>query len=269
LFNNVVESEGYDTMHDNGPATIDLNADLGETTGGIAVADDPAMIALVSSANVATGFHAGDPHDIAATVRAAAERGVTVGAHIGYRDPGNFGRTILDIDPAQLADETLYQIGALDALARAHGTKVSYVKPHGALYNTIVHDKSQARAVVDGVRAFGDLPLMLLPGSVAIDLAEGKGLRVIREAFADRNYTSAGTLVPRSEADAVITDPDAVAARVLQVATTGAVTAVDGTVLRVDAESVCIHGDSPGAVELSRMIVEKLRADGIDIRSFL
>ena len=136
-------------------------------------------------------------------------------------------------------------------------------------YNTIVHDKSQARAVVDGVRAFGDLPLMLLPGSVAIDLAEGRGLRVIREAFADRNYTSAGTLVPRSEADAVITDPDAVAARVLQVATTGAVTAVDGTVLRVDAESVCIHGDSPGAVELSRMIVEKLRADGIDIRSFL
>ncbi|WP_420097982.1 5-oxoprolinase subunit PxpA [Corynebacterium sp.] len=256
-------------MHDTGPATIDLNADLGETTGGVAVADDPAMIALVSSANVATGFHAGDPHDIAATVRAAAERGVTVGAHIGYRDPGNFGRTALDIDPAQLADETLYQIGALDALARAHGTKVSYVKPHGALYNTIVHDESQARAVVDGVRAFGDLPLMLLPGSVAIDLAEGKGLRVIREAFADRNYRPDGTLVPRSRADAVLHDAEAVGDRVLQVATTGSVTAVDGTVLRVDAESVCIHGDSPGAVELSRMIVEKLRADGIDIRSVL
>lgn len=249
--------------------TIDLNADLGETTGGIAVADDPAMIALVSSANVATGFHAGDPHDIAATVRAAAERGVTVGAHIGYRDPDNFGRSFLDIDPVRLADETLYQIGALDALARAHGTRVSYVKPHGALYNTIVKDRAQAQAVVDGVRAFGELPVMLLPGSVAIDLAEKKGLRVIREAFADRNYTAEGTLVPRYDGDAVIHDADAVAARVLQVATTGAVTAVDGTELAVDAESVCVHGDSPGAVDLTRAIVDRLRGEGIDIRSFL
>lgn len=249
--------------------TIDLNADLGETTDGIAVADDPAMIALVSSANVATGFHAGDPHRIAATVRAAAERGVTVGAHIGYRDPGNFGRTALDIDPARLADETLYQIGALDALARAHGTKVSYVKPHGALYNTIVHDAAQAGAVVDGVRAFGDLPLMLLPGGVAVDLAERKGLRVVKEAFADRNYTPEGTLVPRTDDDAVIRDPAAVAARVLQVATTGAVTAVDGTVLRVDAESVCVHGDSPGAVELTRAVVERLHAERVGIRGFL
>ncbi|MGV0869323.1 5-oxoprolinase subunit PxpA [Corynebacterium kalidii] len=249
--------------------TIDLNADLGETTDGIAVADDPAMIALVSSANVATGFHAGDPHHIAATVRAAAERGVTVGAHIGYRDPGNFGRTAVDIDPARLADETLYQIGALDALARAHGTKVSYVKPHGALYNTIVHDAAQAGAVVDGVRAFGDLPLMLLPGGVAVDLAEKKGLRVVKEAFADRNYTPGGTLVPRTDDDAVIRDPAAVAARVLQVATTGAVTAVDGTVLRVDAESVCVHGDSPGAVELTRAVVERLHAERVGIRGFL
>jgi UPF0271 protein len=249
--------------------TIDLNADLGETTDGIAVADDPAMIALVSSANVATGFHAGDPHHIAATVRAAAERGVTVGAHIGYLDPGNFGRAALDIDPARLADETLYQIGALDALARAHGTKVSYVKPHGALYNTIVHDAAQAGAVVDGVRAFGDLPLMLLPGGVAVDLAEKKGLRVVKEAFADRNYTPEGTLVPRTDDDAVIRDPAAVAARVLQVATTGAVTAVDGTVLRVDAESVCVHGDSPGAVELTRAVVARLRAERVGIRGFL
>jgi UPF0271 protein len=250
-------------------STIDLNADLGETTDGIAVADDPAMIALVSSANVATGFHAGDPHHIAATVRAAAERGVTVGAHIGYRDPENFGRTALDIEPARLADETLYQIGALDALARAHGTKVSYVKPHGALYNTIVHDAAQAGAVVDGVHAFGDLPLMLLPGGVAVDLAEKKGLRVVREAFADRNYTPEGTLVPRTGDDAVIRDPGAVAARVLQVATAGAVTAVDGTTLRVDAESVCVHGDSPGAVELTRAVVERLHAEGVAIRSFL
>lgn len=249
--------------------TIDLNADLGETTNGIAVADDPAMIELVSSANVATGFHAGDPHAIAATVKAAAARGVTVGAHIGYRDPENFGRTRLDIDPGQLADETLYQIGALDALARAHGTQVSYVKPHGALYNTIVHDEDQARAVIDGIRAFGDLPVMLLPGSVAIGFAGQKGLRVIREAFADRNYLPDGSLVPRTREDAVITDADAVAARVLQVATTGSVTAVDGSTLAVEAESVCVHGDSPGAVALARSIVERLRSDSITVRSFL
>lgn len=250
-------------------ATIDLNADLGETTDGVPVADDPAMVALVSSANIATGFHAGDPHAIAATVRAAADRGVTVGAHIGYRDPANFGRTPVDIDPARLADETLYQIGALDALARANGTRVSYVKPHGALYNTIVHDEAQARGVVEGVRAFGELPLMLLPGGVAVDVAERAGLRVIREAFADRNYLPDGTLVPRSRADAVIADADAVARRVLQVATSGAVTAVDGTVLSVDAESVCVHGDSPGAVELTRAVVGRLQAEGVAVRGFL
>lgn len=249
--------------------TIDLNADLGETTNGIAVADDPAMVALVSSANVATGFHAGDPHDIAATVTAAAERGVTVGAHIGYRDPANFGRTFLDVDPSRLADEVLYQIGALDALAKAHGTHVSYVKPHGALYNAIVHHETQAQAVVDGIRAFGELPVMLLPGSIAIDLAERKGLRAIREAFADRNYNPDGTLVPRTQDNAVIHDADAVASRVLQVATTGSVTAVDGTELRVQAESVCVHGDSPGSVDLTKAIVRQLGTDGIDIRSFL
>lgn len=249
---------------------IDLNSDLGETTNGVAVADDHAMIQLVTSANVATGFHAGDPHSIADTVRAAAERGVAVGAHIGYNDPANFGRTNMEIDPARLADEVLYQIGALEALAHRYGTEVRYVKPHGALYNTIVHHEAQAHAVIDGIHAFSaDIPVMLLPGGVAVDIAEKKGLRVIREAFADRNYTAEGTLVPRYDGDAVIHDADAVAARVLQVATTGAVTAVDGTELAVDAESVCVHGDSPGAVDLTRAIVDRLRGEGIDIRSFL
>lgn len=250
--------------------TIDLNADLGESTNGAAVADDSAMIQLVTSANVATGFHAGDPHDIAVTVQAAADRGVAVGAHIGYRDPAHFGRTFVDVDPDQLADEVLYQIGALDALARRAGTTVSYVKPHGALYNTIVHHEAHARAVVDGVHAFSaTLPLMLLPGGVAVDLAEKKGLRVIREAFADRNYNPDGTLVSRTEPNAVVPDPDFVANRVLQVATTGSVTAWDGTVVPVEAESVCVHGDSPGSVALARSVVERLGADGIDIRSFL
>ena len=250
--------------------TIDLNADLGETTNGAAVADDSAMIQLVTSANVATGFHAGDPHDIAVTVQAAADRGVAVGAHIGYRDPAHFGRTFVDVDPDQLADEVLYQIGALDALARRAGTTVSYVKPHGALYNTIVHHEAHARAVVDGVHAFSaTLPLMLLPGGVAVDLAEKKGLRVIREAFADRNYNPDGTLVSRTLPNAVVPDPEFVAARVRQVAETGSITAHDGSVVKVDAESVCVHGDSPDSVALTRSIVEALRADGIEIKSFL
>lgn len=249
--------------------TIDLNADLGETTAGNPVADDAAMLEMVSSANVATGFHAGDPHSIAATVAAAAEKNVVVGAHVGYNDPAAFGRRFIEYNPAELADEITYQIGALDALARAKGTQVRYVKPHGALYNAIVHHQAQAQAVIDGVRAFGDLPLMLLPGGIAVEMAESAGLTVIREAFADRNYNPDGTLVSRTQDNAVIHDPQAVVERVLQVANTGSVTAIDGTVVPVDAQSVCTHGDSPGAVELLRGVVRRLAEDKVEIRSFL
>ncbi|MBC3179446.1 LamB/YcsF family protein [Corynebacterium lujinxingii] len=249
---------------------IDLNADLGETTAGNPVADDQAMLSMVSSANVATGFHAGDPHSIAATLDDAAAHGVTLGAHVAYNDPVGFGRRFMDYTPGELADETLYQIGALDALAQARGLKVRYVKPHGALYNTIVHHEAHARAVIDGIKAFDrNLAVMLLPGGVAVDIAEQAGLRVIREAFADRGYNPDGTLVSRREPNAVMHDPDAVAERVLQVASTGAVTAVDGTEVNVQAESVCVHGDSPGSVELTRRVVEKLRADNITIASVL
>ncbi|MCZ9308820.1 LamB/YcsF family protein [Corynebacterium uberis] len=249
--------------------SIDLNADLGETTAGNPVADDAAMLELVSSANVACGFHAGDPHDIARTVAAAAARGVTVGAHVGYRDAPGFGRRFMDYAPAELADEVLYQIGALDALARAHGTAVAYVKPHGALYNAIVHHEAQAQAVIDGVAAFGrDLPVLLLPGSVAIDAATAKGLPVVREAFADRGYNPDGTLVSRRLPGAVLATTQEVVDRVIQVATTGTVTATDGTRVDVGAQSVCVHGDSPGAVEMARGIVAALEKEGIAIRAF-
>lgn len=249
---------------------IDLNADLGETTAGNPVADDQAMLTMVSSANVATGFHAGDPHSIAATLDDAAAHGVTLGAHVAYNDPAGFGRRFIDYTPGELADETLYQIGALDALAQARGLQVRYVKPHGALYNTIVHHEAHAKAVIDGIKAFSrDLAVMLLPGGVAVDIAEQAGLRVIREAFADRGYNPDGTLVSRREPNAVMHDPDAVAERVLQVASTGAVTAVDGTEVNVQAESVCVHGDSPGSVELTRRVVEKLQAENITIASVL
>lgn len=251
-------------------AEIDLNADLGETTAGNPVADDAAMIQLVSSANVACGFHAGDPHDIARTVEAAAERGVTVGAHVGYRDSAGFGRRFMEYAPNELADEVLYQIGALEALARKHGTAIRYVKPHGALYNAIVHHEEQSQAVIDGIRAFGgDLAVMLLPGGIAVHHAEKAGLRVISEAFADRNYNPDGTLVSRKEPNAVITDPEVVAARVLQLADSGTITAIDGTVLNVNATSVCVHGDSPGSVAMTQSIVDRLRNEGIEIRSVL
>lgn len=249
---------------------IDLNADLGETTAGNPVADDAAMLELVSSANVATGFHAGDPHSIASTLAAAAAAGVAVGAHPAYNDPDAFGRRFVDYDPSELADEILYQLGALDALAKANGTRVSYVKPHGALYNTIVHHEAHARAVIDGIRAFSaELPVMLLPGGVAVGVAERAGLRVVKEAFADRGYNPDGTLVSRREANAVMKDPEDVARRVLQVAETGSVTAIDGSTVNVEAESVCVHGDSPGAVEMTRRVAGRLGEEGIAIRSFL
>lgn len=249
---------------------IDLNADLGETTAGNPVADDAAMLEMVSSANVATGFHAGDPHSISATLADAASHNVTLGAHPAYRDPVGFGRRFMDYSPGELADEILYQIGALDALARPHGLRVQYVKPHGALYNTIVHHEAHARAVIDGIKAFDpSLAVMLLPGGVAVDIAEKAGLRVIREAFADRGYNPDGTLVSRREPNAVMHDPAAVAERVLQVASTGAVTAIDGSTVEVRAESVCVHGDSPGSVELTRSVVRKLRSEGVEIRSAL
>ncbi|QPK80383.1 LamB/YcsF family protein [Corynebacterium lizhenjunii] len=247
---------------------IDLNADLGETTAGNPVADDAAMLEMVSSANVACGFHAGEPHSIAATLRDCAAHGVTVGAHPAYNDKAAFGRRFIDYSPAELADEVTYQIGALDALARANGTAVRYVKPHGALYNAIVHHRDQAQAVIDGVKAFGDLPLLLLPGGVAVDMAEKAGLTVIREAFADRNYNADGTLVSRTQDHAVLHDPADVVARVLQVAESGSITAYDGTRLSVDAQSVCTHGDSAGAVEMLRGVVAQLAQRGIDVRSF-
>lgn len=248
---------------------IDLNADLGETTGGNPVSDDAAMVSIVSSANVACGFHAGDPHAIAQTVAAAQRNDVKIGAHVGYNDIAGFGRRFIDYAPAELADETLYQIGALDALCRARDTSVSYVKPHGALYNTIVHHEEQARAVIDGIAAFGDLPVMLLPGAYAAEYAKSRGLRVIQEVFADRAYNPDGTLVSRRQEGAVLHDASVIADRVLRMATSGEIEAIDGSILSIDAESVCVHGDSPGAVEMARTIRERLQGNDVQVGSFL
>ncbi|EGD55393.1 LamB/YcsF family protein [Gordonia neofelifaecis] len=240
---------------------IDLNADLGEGVG-----DDPAMLELVTSANVACGFHAGTPSELLSTCREAVAAGVRIGAQVSYPDLAGFGRRFMDVAPADLLADLTYQIGALRALAESVGGAVEYVKPHGALYNAIVHHTVQAGAVVDAVASAG-LPLMCLPGSEAERLALDAGLGVIREAFADRGYTAAGTLVPRSEPGALVTDPDAVAARVVDLVQTGRILAVDGSTVEVSVDSVCLHGDTPGAVEHARRVRTALAAAGIGVRT--
>lgn len=248
---------------------IDLNSDVGESFGRWTLGDDAALTPLVTSVNVACGFHAGDPGTLRRTCAAAAEHGVAVGAQVGYRDLAGFGRRFIDMEPEELTDEVIYQIGALQALATAAGTTVRYVKPHGALYNAIVHHEEQAAAVVEAVRAVDPgLPLLGLPGSVVLELATAAGLRTVREAFADRAYTPAGTLVSRREPGAVLHDPQQVAARMVRLVTEGVITAVDGNEVTVAAESICVHGDSPGAVDMARQVRLALEAAGVRIGSF-
>jgi 5-oxoprolinase (ATP-hydrolysing) subunit A len=250
-------------------AIIDLNSDVGESFGNWEMGDDAAIFRSVSSANVACGFHAGDPSTIAQTCRDAVAAGVTIGAHVGYRDLAGFGRRFLDCSPTELADDVLYQLGALQALAQAAGARIRYVKPHGALYNTIVRHEAHAQAVVDAVRAFGgDLPLLLLPGSVALAKAAAAGLRGVAEAFADRAYNPDGTLVSRREPGAVLHDPDLVVANMVRLAQTGKITAIDGSIIRVEAESICVHGDTPGAVAMAAAVRAGLESAGVTVRSF-
>lgn len=251
-------------------STLDLNSDVGESFGRWELGDDASMLALVTSANVACGFHAGDPTTLRRTCALAAERGVAVGAQVGYRDLAGFGRRFIDAAPDELADDVVYQIGALDGICRAVGTRVKYVKPHGALYNTIVHHEAQAAAVVAAVRAYDPrLPVLGLPGSVVLAAAEDAGLRTVREFFVDRGYTPQATLVPRSQPGALLHDPQEVTARLLRMVTDGKVTAVDGTDVHVDAESACVHGDSPGAVAMAEAVRAGLEAAGVALRPFV
>jgi len=250
--------------------TIDLNSDLGESYGAWRMGDDAAMLEVVSSANVACGFHAGDPAGILRTVKAAAERGVAIGAHVSYPDLAGFGRRDMDIAPADLTADVVYQIGALSGLAAAVGSKVRYVKPHGALYNRIAVDAEQGAAVIAALKAVDPtLVLMGLAGAPILDQARAAGLAVVAEAYADRAYTPAGHLVPRREAGAVLHDASLIAARMVRLATEGVVEAIDGSVIRIDAQSLCVHGDSPGAVAIAREVRGRLEAAGIAIAPFL
>jgi 5-oxoprolinase (ATP-hydrolysing) subunit A len=244
--------------------TIDLNSDLGEGFGQWTLGDDDALLDVVTSANVACGFHASDPSIMRRVCHRAVEAGVAIGAQVGYRDLPGFGRRFIDVERQALTDDVLYQLGALDGFARVAGTRVRYVKPHGALYNAIVHHEEQAAAVVDAVVAYdGELPVLGLPGSVWLRLAEEAGLRVVHEAFADRAYTPEGTLVSRREPGALLEDPDAVARRCVAMATGEPIEDVTGGSLTLSPDSICVHGDTAGAVEIARAVRAALEGAGI------
>ncbi|MBC3196086.1 5-oxoprolinase subunit PxpA [Pseudomonas poae] len=248
---------------------IDLNSDLGESFGAWSMGDDSAMLDVVTSANVACGFHAGDPAGILRTLQAAAAKNVTIGAHVAYPDKVGFGRRNMDLASDELTADVIYQIGALQGLARAAGTSVRYVKPHGALYNTIAHDRRQALAVIAAIRAIDPtLILVALAGSTLIQWARDEGLQCVAEAFADRAYTPQGTLVSRREPGAVLHDPRLVAQRMLRLVEDGTIEAIDGTRTRIEADSICVHGDSPAAVDMARELRRVLEQANLSVRPF-
>lgn len=265
---------------------IDLNCDLGEARRGTprwsaSLApyagpdpDDAALLDVVTSANVACGFHAGNRPTMTATAAAASQRGVALGAHPSYRDGANFGRIEHDLGRREVARLVEFQLVELDMAARRRGTRVRYLKPHGALYNRIVRDSEQAAGVVDAVLRYAELadeeplPILGLPGAVVLSHAQAVGVPTVTEAFADRGYRPDGTLVPRAEPGAVITDADEVADRVVAMATGREITAAGGARVVVDATSVCVHGDTPGAVDLARRVRASLEVAGVEVAPF-
>jgi UPF0271 protein len=248
-------------------AAIDLNADLGETVDGVPTADDEAMFAVISSANIACGGHAGDAASMREAVARAARFGVAVGAHPSYPDRADFGRTAMAMDPVELGAAVAAQ---LDALVAA-GADIRYVKPHGALYHAAILDRAQADAVVAAVAALAGrlgrpLPVLGLRGEIE-EAAASEGLPFVLEAFLDRGYLPDGSLVPRTQPGALLDDPDLVAARAVRLARDGVVEAVDGTLVRADAASLCVHGDSPSAVAVARAVRAALDSAGVEVRA--
>jgi UPF0271 protein len=248
---------------------VDLNADLGESFGAWRLGDDKALLAIVTSANIACGFHAGDPLTIRRACAGAVARGVAIGAQVSYRDLAGFGRREMTVPPEELAAEVLYQIAALDGIARAEGGRVSYVKPHGALYNRAVTDPEQAAAIASAAVCYdAALRLLTLPGSALATAATDVRLPTVTEAFADRAYRDDGTLVPRGEPGAVLTDPEVVAARAVDMVVRGTVQTVSGDALEVSPRSICVHGDTPGAVVLAAAVRAALEKAGVTLASF-
>jgi len=243
---------------------IDFNADIGESFAGYELGLDSEIVKYITSANIATGFHAGDPDWMARTVALALENDVGIGAHPAYPDLAGFGRRNMDLTPAEVHNAVTYQIGALAAFAPDR--KLQHVKPHGALYNTAVSNAAVAEAIVLAVQAFDpDLIHVVLAGSQWESIAKKHGVRVARECYADRAVTPEGSLVPRSQPGAVVHDPETVVERSLKLATEGKVIAIDGTEIDFSADSICLHGDTAGAVELAGEVRGSLEAGGVAI----
>jgi UPF0271 protein len=246
--------------------SIDLNCDMGESFGAYTIGADQAVMASITSANVACGYHGGDPNVMRRTVRLAREAGVAVGAHPGFPDLVGFGRREMRMAAQDVEDMVLYQIGALAAIAKSEGVRLSHVKPHGALYNMAVTDKALAAAIGRAVGAFDPaLIFFALPGSELARAANGLGLQVAHEGFADRAYEPDGSLTPRSRTGAVIHDMDTVVARALRMVTDGVVFASDGSRLDMRVDTICTHGDTPGAQSLTRAIRAGLQRAGVTV----
>ncbi|MDP9366271.1 MAG: 5-oxoprolinase subunit PxpA [Chloroflexota bacterium] len=246
---------------------IDLNSDLGESFGAHRIGFDAELFPLISSANVACGFHGGDPRVMERTVAVAAAHGVAVGAHPGFPDLVGFGRREIAATPDEVRTDTLYQIGALDAFCRAAGLRLQHVKAHGALYNRAVKDPSLAGAIAAAVAAYDrGLVFLAQPGTALFAAAEAAGLPLAREGFADRAYNPDGTLVPRSVPGAVITDPEAAAERALRLVRDGRVATIDGQELELTVDSLCIHSDTPSAVAMAKAIRRRFDEAGIVVR---
>ena len=250
-------------------ARIDLNADVGESFGAWAMGADAELLALVTSANVACGFHAGDPTVMDRTVALAARAKVAIGAHPSHPDLRGFGRRAIQADPVDIERDVIYQIGALQAFARTHGTRVVHVKPHGALYNQAAEDEAVARAIARGVARVDAKLILVGLASTAVmrRAAEAEGLRFAAEAFADRRYTPKGTLVSRREPGAVLSDPAQAAAQAVKIATEGRVRASDGTEVELRADTLCLHGDNPAAVANAAAVRRALESAGVAVRS--
>jgi UPF0271 protein len=249
--------------------TIDLNGDVGESFGVYSLGNDAELLSYVSSANIACGFHAGDPATMRRTMQLCKERDVAIGAHPGFADLVGFGRRNMVLSPQEVFDLVVYQIGALQAFAAAEGIRVRHVKPHGALYNMAAKDIALARAIAQAVqRVDPGMILVGLSGSQLIAAGRELDLPTASEVFADRTYQSDGSLMPRSQPDAMIHDAAEAAARVVAMVQTGKVRSQQGTEIPLHVDTVCLHGDSPHAVEFAREIRNELRTAGIDVQPF-
>ncbi|MGE5244871.1 MAG: LamB/YcsF family protein [Betaproteobacteria bacterium] len=247
---------------------IDINSDMGESFGAYTIGHDAGLMKAITSANVAAGFHAGDPSVLRGTIRMAKAHGVAVGAHPGFPDLVGFGRRELNVTPREAEDLVLYQVAAVAGVAAAEGVRLQHVKPHGALFNMAVRNPELSAAIARAVAAFDrGLILFGLPGSEILAAGKTAGLRVAAEVFADRAYEPDGSLVSRRKPGAVIHDPEAVVARAVRMAKERTVVAADGSIVSLDAETICVHGDTPGSDDLAARIRHGLEAAGVTVKA--